>query len=849
MSNPGVSVDKQAANFNNAETFSKGFYTQDSHLFPLTAVIGKSLDLEKLKADKAVEEAYHVKRAENNKTSSPLFQDIVVEKRLEMGPNVVVPARKCLLPGRYDEPFSLHTNMDPPKEGEVQTKAGKTVYFKPKSALLWIAAEEMARGMGEKTNERPWGRDAMVKKSGNTLYAAGSVSDGYGRIMSSLAVTSKKLPSHLRAVTLLEARQAMVDIGMGDKPDPVAHKLQLLDLSNSDVFVDNNTTLSQHSGMGSPVMVNYSIAKAKPELVLNLDIWLTAMRGAFDSDLKGRRDAIHKKMLDLASSDLNWLVVAILKTKVDNYSAEKIRNFKMRLYNVLPKHIIAYLAMASQPFERGKKTILDMNSQSHNFQSCSFLHGGADLLVQRLQRQITNEGEAFVTNGDDTICGFVWKEDDDYCMSLFDLDGTSFDWTFRMDVNRTIVEEFHDRMAHISPNHAGVWRSLTLKRLVLACGIQTVYLENGNPSGMVCVSSLNGAGMSVAVRRVLTRLTALAHKGAPINREVVEEVVIAEGGRLGYDLRLGAFEIVRSKRPVTVLEYLKVHPTLFCGYYMHVRDGVVFAHCDLPRSMAQLRTLKGAFLKGEPGIPGSANAKVKVLICGVLASYCVNLGYPQEADTLGFANFVSFTLKLINELTEGELDTPDDKLKYVVLLGEQCNEQRYSLRYAKTMLLRYFRVENGESIFVPDPLGIWSPDDYVEGENIVYQASKRLPTKVVKALRISPLNEAADVYIPTKREVVAKKLPLPKVVKDASGKPVIGLITRKRVFTTGETLRKYSSPSEPVYRVHEKREIEAAGIRADRRFDIQSGEAFGGTDNEGYLPVKRGKSRKGRQKK
>lgn len=474
-------------------------------------------------------------------------------------------------------------------------------------------------------------RGAVEAKCRTTVFVDGGVETTLGRIR--VAYPAKGVrPS--RPVTKGEAAEALVNSGLllQSLPAPALRPYPLV-AAEGELSVQVN----KNSSNGLPVGGKWKDPGAAPlcyQLAKQLRMELEALPP--DGVAEWKRTAERERP---------YLVALLGAAKGDYYSLEKVVEARMRYYNVLPRPILLNMQMATQVADAVSRNIL--TAGNHTFAGVSLYHGGAQELVDALDAQLQETGEAYVHMGDDTWCV---RRDGQY-IEMFALDCSNFDLTQHDTVTAAVHEALRDQLRLIDRKAADLWHAYARERMVVLTGSLVRMMKHGGPSGMPLQSKVNDMLMDVLVQRTLAAMRGSA--GEALASRAVEEA----GRSMGFSVRLEQYGRYRAD---SLLGALEQAPFLFVGYYFHVREGRVCACCDVARTLAQVP---------YPSIKWAASHReLQVVEAMRLGSIAMAMGVPPAPLEEAFAAFRQGAADLVDQVLSRFGDVQDEKLAFATQL-------------------------------------------------------------------------------------------------------------------------------------------------------------------------------------
>ncbi len=297
-----------------------------------------------------------------------------------------------------------------------------------------------------------------------------------------------------------------------------------------------------------------------------------------------------------------YLTTLVGRAKDDCYTFEKYHSKQIRFYNVWPRPVQMVIQTASQALKALSIGILGQEDGYHCMSKGSLAHGGAQQLVDKLQKQVDDEGFAFVVMGDDSwiVVEMEWKGT--RRLVLFALDCISYDLTLRAATMREPIRAIADQMALIDGGAAGLWKSLMQQRDVVVMLTLVETMEDGGPSGAALQSDVNSVVMTVYIRRLVSKIKIAAFEASqtgeptPPPDRFIAMIVEEEGQKLGLKVKLEQYFETQEE---TIKGALAERPFLFLGYYFHVLGDTVAPFCDLSRCLATAAYPTGSTLRAN----------------------------------------------------------------------------------------------------------------------------------------------------------------------------------------------------------------------------------------------------------
>lgn len=506
---------------------------------------------------------------------------------LLLAKTVVVPAEMTLEKG-WGEVKSggfLASARREPAHGRMRTAVAK-----------W-AAEELVSQLPEVSPTR-WdaiSREKVVQRAGTHICFSGGTQATLGRLQ-------KYLP-HGRVtyevVTSEEAKVALSECGLMNDG--------LRASSIGAVAAEQAIRVNEEASNGLPVMGKFKDDAAR-DMVLGLV-------QVVDSELNAVGPAGVEQWLRTNEDSRPWMVALLGKAKLDVYDKAKVNRAEMRFYNVLPRQVALVMQRATQPFEDAVRGIFD-DARLHNFGKGSLAHGGAQVLVDRLQEQLDQDGFAYVHCGDDSFIVMRCKDGAGRdVLVMFALDCSSFDLTQAGEVVAAIHDAIAARLERIDPISAALWRAYMRSRIVVTASTLVRRWNDGGPSGMPLQSKVNDVLMHVFIKRLQSSIQGWVD-GEPPDEHEMQAVIDLTAEGLGLKVRLEQFSVVRVGR---LQEALGERPFLFVGFYLYNECGRIQVFCDLPRTVTNMLYPNTPWIDGRQELAARETARVGsiLLSCGV----------------------------------------------------------------------------------------------------------------------------------------------------------------------------------------------------------------------------------------
>jgi hypothetical protein len=387
----------------------------------------------------------------------------------------------------------------------------------------------------------------------------------------------------LKKITKEEAREAAVRSGIRpEKIQPLAFVAE-----DGEKMVEVNPDAEN----GYPVMGKWSDPETQqPILDLAVDVRDKIQR-AYDSD---PRNGVSRWKKEMESAPETLKYVALKgKCKADPYSKKKVTERLMRFYNVFPRQVLLNIMRVTQVLDMTSAHVSKGNTRVHTAIGHTLVRGGAEELVDALERMVQDDGIGYVHVGDDSWV--VAELDGVYYM--FSVDCSSFDLTQRGDVLEAIHDELRDALELIHPPSAQLWHAYARSRCVTVVNSMVYEWSHGGPSGFPLQSKINDMMMDVYLRRVIAELSKDIRNGLTVlTRELVDGHMQSVATGMGLVARLEDFESVRAD---SLREALVLKPFLFIGFYFYGEreeqimpggfdEPRIYVVCDFARQFAQM---------------------------------------------------------------------------------------------------------------------------------------------------------------------------------------------------------------------------------------------------------------------
>lgn len=362
-----------------------------------------------------------------------------------------------------------------------------------------------------------------------------------------------------------------------------------------------------------------------------------------------------------------WLVALQGKAKADYYSAEKTEKKMLRFYNAMGRQIMLNIQSATQVVEDLAESILDAPG-NRSSSGVALNRGGAARLVEALEDQLARDERGHTRMGDDSwvviqLAGFLLE---------FALDCSNFDLTQHADLTEEVHREGREIDSRVDPIAAQLLYAYRRQRLVVAMLRLAYQFKHGGPSGLPGQSKVNGVIMGVAITRGTDEIERRVNgEGADPTAELVAAVLAEVGRGMGITIKLEQYRLTpltstaAEERPIRYS--LSRSPFLYLGYYFYNEDGVVAAHADMPRTLAQMRypTLKWMKSKDE----------TRTMEVARLASTVLSWGRPTAELRPAFDAIKFELLKRLTAEITVHGDYEDARLRWAVHAGAAAGDE------------------------------------------------------------------------------------------------------------------------------------------------------------------------------
>lgn len=394
------------------------------------------------------------------------------------------------------------------------------------------------------------------------------------------------------------------------------------------------------SDNGFPVLGKWEDEEAQEKIFILRDSLRVGFEKQYD---EGGRNAVYRYMRELERRAPQWVAFRG-KCKADPYKPGKVFDFMMRFYNALPRQITLNMQVATQGLENVSLNILD-DWRVHTAIGIGLAHGNAERLVEALERQLGEDGAAYVHVGDDSWVMVVFEVNGVRYMLMFSLDCTSFDLTQHSKITKAVHMGLANQLEKVDGPGGAVWYALARERLVVTVTSAVMRWKHGGPSGMPLQSKVNDVLMDLFIRRLLDAMVRKMEGGfSPMEwTSVLDEFIKNIATGMGFKVRLEDcfFEQVEFVR-----DMLRLHPFKFIGYYLYVNvEGVVVPFVDLPRFMGQVVYPNSMFEKQK--------VKFKTMEAVRLASVLLSVGVPPPALLPAFNRARAYVAGLLEGLEDG----------------------------------------------------------------------------------------------------------------------------------------------------------------------------------------------------
>jgi len=480
----------------------------------------------------------------------------------------------------------------------------------------------------------PFCRETVRDRMHITLAAAGGAENSMGRLIK--AYPKKGSESGLQVPSVQEARDAVRRCGLyiQDHPKSYLRAWPLLPRDET----GQGLLVNKHSSNGIPVGRSMSDPEAA-SICMGLAVQVRRDMVSHVRSGESVQD-LYEEWMETAP----YMVVCRGKAKEDNYKIERLKGAQMRFYNVLPRHLLLNVQVATQPLEDLCRSI-HQAAESWTSQGITLTDGGADKLVRVLQERLDEYGYAYTHMGDDSwVIKRVGRK-----LVMFALDGSNFDLTQHSDVTLNAHYAIWEQLSLIDDLAADLWRCIMRKRLVILTQAVTAKMKHAGPSGAALQSKVNDVLMDICINRVLQADIDW------INGGEVDELLQRVGKGLHFDIRVEQHHV---EEVATIKEFLERRPFLYIGMYFHVLDGMVYPFTDLPRTMAQMRF---------PGLKWERSAEMfQTTEAMRLAALYVSAGVPPRKLEPLMEMWRETAIRLLEKSLRDSGDTEDPRLRWAV---------------------------------------------------------------------------------------------------------------------------------------------------------------------------------------
>lgn len=510
-------------------------------------------------------------------------------------------------------------------------------------------------------------REKVWTKANDLALVDGGTENAVGRLL----MAYPRKGSHIaRPITEAEARKSWReevgeiltdDVAFQTYTDPVDRAPYALFGGEGERAVRVNL----QAGNGFPVLGKGSDAEARAKYLPMAQQVRAELEAAHAADAKyGVWNWVRT-----AEKERPWLVALQGKAKADYYTGKKVRERKLRFYNVMGRQIMLNIQTATQVVEELAESVLD-GPNNRSSSGVALNRGGAERLVDALERQLSENDQAHTRMGDDSWVAMIIRD----MLLEFALDCSNFDLTQHGELTRNVHLEGKNVVARVDEVSAQLLYAYWRERMVATVARAAYQFLHGGPSGLPGQSKVNGVIMGVAIERTSDRIRHLDDEGADVTPEAVAGILARVGEEMGITIKLEQFRLTpltTTRQEAHPLRHsLAQAPFLYLGYYFYNEDGVVAVHADLPRSMAQMRypTLKWLESKTE----------LRTLEIARLASTVLSWGRPTAALR---AAYDAIRFELLKRLT-AEINTygdyTDPKLRWAISMAQQEGDEAFA---------------------------------------------------------------------------------------------------------------------------------------------------------------------------
>lgn len=501
-------------------------------------------------------------------------------------------------------------------------------------------------------------RRDVAAKARDTALADGGAGHTFGRLAKAYPKKGSTIP---KPITELEAKVVWME--------EVGHVLNNKELFEAAFTEEERTRLpfydevgdgravkmNVNAGNGFPVMSNIKDDEAKV-IVLRL-----ARRIREELEAAHASDPVNgvEKWLRETEQTEPWLVACLGKAKADFYTAEKIEKDMLRFYIAMGRQVAINIQTATQLLDQHAQSVLD-HPNCRSASGVSMNHGGAERLVNALERQLYDGDEAHVRMGDDSWVIILIGNH----LLMFALDGSNFDLT----LHRVLTEAVHKRIKLTVALYDEIAAQLQYcyfrQRQVVTGGTLVRTWRHGGVSGMQTQPKVNGTVMGTGIRRTTERVSNLSVD--EISEDRINEIIAGVGVEMGLTIKVEQYsftEIPHEWHNEPLRFVLQQKPFLFLGYHFYLENGVLSVHSDIPRSMSQMRYPKLKWVDKE---------NLEPMELGRLASTLLGMGRPTVALAPAYNALKEELLGRISRYTRsGERDFVHERFRWAVSVGAQ----------------------------------------------------------------------------------------------------------------------------------------------------------------------------------
>jgi len=447
--------------------------------------------------------------------------------------------------------------------------------------------------------------EAIIEKCGNSFSVSAGAIASIGRFME---YAPKKGVTGIKPPSVIEVRLAKKGVGMPDTRNNVIPPFGVVDTQTDEPMI----RVANKSGLGYPTLSRTDNREAVE--VHQYKAYAMLMKLGECDDY----DEMRKVLLEDKQKTPEWYVYRG-KAKADVYARDKVLSDKLRLYFEIPAWLRFGIASVLQPFELQCENILTSSQERedlivHTAYKVSFAHGGAMMLVLKLQEHLKRFGYGFTNNGDDTMICFRLGDR----ILVGSVDASSFDLTQRFEVMQPLKRALYEKLVNVDPNAAGLYRFVKEEpKTVALFDIGTYNMKHCSPSGVPGTSLENSMLMNVFCQRLVNAWKVLVRTHEDLDSMSFESVtnwfsgaVQIEGEGLGLTVRIDELDmcpyevVTKVGSEYTVLDgllgFLSRRSFLYLGYELFCdARGAVVPYQSLPRAISNLMYPTTAYIKDD----------------------------------------------------------------------------------------------------------------------------------------------------------------------------------------------------------------------------------------------------------